>query len=174
VRIVSTARLIFGAFLIVLIVLAELVFEALHVPAWPAFMIMIFFFVEHMNVKKAGEILVGGFFGIGTIFLAAPTIGLFGPLVGAEIARLIFIVGIVYAIVVLGEAIPLVFNNYAFMFLTVSALAITSANPNPFVWMAVEALGGGALLVGIVGIGKLMAAIAPASSDAPAGAEGAH
>jgi len=173
-KIVSAARLIFGAFLIVLIVLAELVFEALHVPAWPAFMIMVFFFVEHMNVKKAGEILVGGFVGIGAILLAAPTIGLFGPLVGAETARLIFIVGVVYAIVVLGEAIPLIFNNYAFMFLTVSALAVTGANPNPYLWMAIELVGGGALLLGIVAIGKLMAAITPAAGQAAAGVGPAH
>ena len=159
---VSPQRLVFGALLLLLIIAGELAFGALHVPAWPAFMIMIFFFVEHMNVKKIPEILVGAVVGIASILLAGPLVAFLGPLVGTEIARLIFIALVVYAIVALGEAIPVIFNNYAFMFLTVTALAMTGPNPAPFVWMAVEVVGGSVLIAGILGIGKLMAVLAPA------------
>lgn len=64
---------------------------------------------------------------------------------------------VVYAIVALGEALPALLNNYAFMFLTVSALAAKAGDPKPFLWLAIELAGGVALIGGIVIIGKVMA-----------------
>ena len=151
-------RLIFGLYLLVLIAIAEVAFGALKVPAWPAFIAMIFFFVEHMDVKKASHILVGGAFGIALILTATPIIGALTPLLGVELARLAFILVLVYAIVAFGEMLPMFFNNYAFMYLTVTGIAVTQAGANPFVWMAVTLVGGGALIAGVVGILKLMAA----------------
>jgi hypothetical protein len=75
--------------------------------------------------------------------------------------RLVFgiacILGIVYAIVAFGEMAPIFFNNYAFMYLTVTGLATHLPQPNPYLWMAVAAIGGAALIGGVIGIGKLMA-----------------
>ena len=150
--------MIFGAYLLVLIVIAELIIGHFHLPAWPAFMAMIFFFVEHMDVKKARHILVGGAFGIALILTARPIIGALTPLLGVELARLAFILALVYAIVAFGEMLPMFFNNYAFMYLTVTGIAVTQAGANPFVWMAVTLVGGAALIAGVVGILKLMAA----------------
>jgi Protein of unknown function (DUF1097) len=149
-------RLIFGLYLLVLIVLFEVVAGALHVPAWPAFIAMIFFFAEHMDPKKAVHILVGGVFGIGCILLAKPIIGALAPLLGMELARLAFIVILVYAIVAFGEMLPALFNNYAFMYLTVTGLAVQLPNPNPFLLMAVAAVGGAILIGGVIGIGRIM------------------
>jgi hypothetical protein len=150
-------RLVFGLYLLVLIAVAELIAGHFKLPAWPAFMAMIFFFVEHMDVKKAPHILVGGVFGIACILLAKPVVGALAPLLGVEIATLAYILGIVYAIVAFGEMAPMFFNNYAFMYLTVTGLAMHLPQPNPFLWMAVAGIGGAALIGGVVGIVKLMA-----------------
>jgi hypothetical protein len=158
-------RLVFGLYLLVLIAAAELIAGHFGFPAWPAFMAMIFFFVEHMNPKKAPEILVGGVFGIACILLAAPTIGALAPLIGTGFATLFYVLGIVYAIVAFGEMAPLFFNNYAFMYLTVTGLAVQSPQPNPYLWMAVAGLGGGLLIAGVIGIGRLMAAGAAAKAQ---------
>lgn len=158
-------RLVFGLYLLVLITIAELVTGHFGLPAWPAFMAMIFFFVEHMDVKKAPHILVGGVFGIACILLAAPTIGALAPLMGVEMARLAYILGVVYAIVAFGEMLPMLFNNYAFMFLTVTGLAVAMPQPNPYLWMAVAGIGGGLLIAGVVGILKLMS---PPAGQQPA------
>jgi hypothetical protein len=160
-------RLIFGLYLLVLIAAAELITGHFKLPAWPAFIAMIFFFVDHMDVKKAPQILVGGAFGIALILLAKPIIGVLAPLLGVELASLAFVLILVYAIVAFGEMLPLLFNNYAFMYLTVTGLAVQAPNPKPFLWMAMAAVGGGLLIAGVVLIGKLMtpqAAKQPASS----------
>ena len=155
-------RLIFGLYLLVLIAAVELVAGHFKLPAWPAFMAMIFFFVEHMDVKKAPHILVGGVFGIACILLAKPIIGALAPLLGVEIATLAYVLAIVYAIVAFGEMVPMFFNNYAFMYLTVTGLAMHLPQPTPFLWMAMAGIGGGVLIAGVVGIGKLMARSASA------------
>jgi hypothetical protein len=159
-------RLIFGLYLLVLIAAAELIVGRFKLPAWPAFIAMIFFFVEHMDVKKVAHIVVGGTFGIGLILLAKPIIGALAPLVGPELASLGFVLGLVYAIVAFGEMVPMFFNNYAFMTLTVTGLAAQQPNPNPFLWMAMSLVGGGLLIAGVVGIGKLMAPRAEAKQAA--------
>jgi len=164
-------RIVFGLYLLVVIAIAELVIMHFGLPAWPAFMAMVFFFAEHMDVKKAPHILVGGVFGIACIMLAGPIIGALTPLVGAEPAYLAFVLGIVFAIIVFGEMLPLLFNNYAFMYLTVAGVALRTADPNPLLWMAMVGIGGAALLAGVVGITKVMAMHAGAK---PAAASSAH
>lgn len=154
-------RLIFGLYLLVLIAAAVLITGRLKVPAWPAFMAMVFFFVEDMDVKKVPHILVGGVFGIACILLAAPTIGALAPLIGVEYATLVYILGVVYAIVAFGELVPLLFNNFAFMYLTVTGIAVQLPGPNPYLWMAVTGIGGALLIAGVIGIGKLMSQPAP-------------
>lgn len=153
----SRQRLVFGLYLLVLIAIAEIVAGQFKLPAWPAFMAMIFFFAEHMDPKKAPHILVGGVFGIACILLAPPMVGALAPLIGLEFATLVYILVVVYAIVAFGEIAPMYFNNYAFMFLTVTGLAMQLPQPRPFVWMAVAAVGGGLLIAGVIGIVKLMA-----------------
>lgn len=159
---VDRQRLVFGLYLLVLIAVAEVVIGHLKLPAWPAFMAMIFFFAEHMDVKKAPHILVGGVFGIALILLATPTITALAPVMGVELARLTFILAVVFAIIIFGEAAPMFFNNYAFMYLTVAGVAAQLPSPNPFLWMAIAAVGGAVLIAGVVGIGKLMQAQASA------------
>lgn len=163
-------RLIFGLYLLVLIAAFEIVSGKLHIPAWPAFLAMIFFFEAHLDVKKAPQILVGGAFGIALILLATPIITALAPLIGADLGRLVYILALVYAIVAFGEMVPILFNNYAFMYLTVTGLAVQLPNPNPFLWMAIALVGGAILIGGVVAIGRMMMAMAtPKQSTTPAG-----
>jgi hypothetical protein len=62
----------------------------------------------------------------------------------------------VYAIVAFGAMLPLLFNNFAFMYLTVTGVAVQAPDPNPYLWMAVTGIGGALLIAGVVGIDKLM------------------
>jgi hypothetical protein len=156
----DSQRLIFGAFLMIPIILAEVVCGHLKLPAWPAFLAMILFFMEHMNPKKVPEILVGAVFGIACIIFAGIFIKMLAPALGLELARLVFIVVIVYLIVAFGEIVPMVFNNYAFLYLTVAGVAAMAGNPQPIVWMAIALVGGAALIGSVVGIGRLMMGMA--------------
>ncbi len=60
----SKDRLIFGVPLIIVVALGMIILGKLGFPndTWPAFMVMIFFFEAHMDIKKAPHILVGGLF----------------------------------------------------------------------------------------------------------------
>jgi hypothetical protein len=52
-------RLVFGLYLIVLIAVAELLLGYLKLPEWAAFVALILFFIEPMDVKTVPNILVG-------------------------------------------------------------------------------------------------------------------
>ena len=148
--------LIFGVYLIVLVGIFQYVADALALPAWPAYMAMIFFFVEHMDPKKASHILVGGVAGFAGILLFAPFIGFFSPMIGAEASKIALILILVYAIVALGESLPVVFNAYAFMFLTIAGLALEAPGPNVYEWMGITVIGGAILIGGVILINKIM------------------
>ena len=49
---IKKERLIFGAYLIVLIIMLELVLHHFHLPAWPVFLVMIFFFESHIDTVQ--------------------------------------------------------------------------------------------------------------------------
>lgn len=155
-------RLVFGLYLLVVIAAFELVTGYFHLPAWPAVIAMILFFIEDMDARKAPHILAGGVLGIALILLARPIIGAVVPLFGLELARLVFILGLVFAIIAFGEMAPMVVNNYAFLYLVVTGIAVQQPNPNPLLWMAMTAIGGALLIGAVVGIGKIMVARAAA------------
>ena len=159
-------RLILGLYVLALIVITELVTRHLELPAWPAFVAWVLFFGEHMNPKRTPHILIGAAAGIGLVMLAPMVIGLLAHLIGPEWGRLIYILAAVYAIFALGEMIPLVLNNYTFMFFTVAGLALAAPNPNPQLWLLMEAAGGGLLIGATIVVGRII--------GAPSAAEAAH
>ena len=159
-------RLILGLYVLALIVITELVTGHLALPAWPAFVAWILFFGEHMNPKRAPHILIGAATGIGLVMLAPIVIGSLAYFIGAEWGRLIYILAAVYAIFAFGEMIPLVLNNYTFMFFTVAGLALAAPNPNPRLWLLMEAAGGGLLIGATIVVGRII--------GAPGAAQAAH
>ena len=156
------SRLIFGLFLIIVIAIGEIVFHLLHVPSWPAYLIMIFFFMANMDKKQALNMLVGGAFGILMIIIARfAIVALMGAGLDQFVSTLIFIIIFVYCIVALGEVIPFLFNNYAFMAFLFTATYMTVPNPvNPFVLAAVLLAGGGIFILAILGIVKTLMKLA--------------
>jgi hypothetical protein len=159
-------RLILGLYVLALIVITELVTGYLKLPAWPAFVAWVLFFGEHMNPKRTPHILIGAAAGIGLVMLAPIVIGLLAHLIGAEWGRLIYILAAVYAIFAFGEMIPLVLNNYTFMFFTVAGLALAAPHPNPQLWLLMEAAGGGLLIGATIVVGRII--------GAPGAAQAAH
>jgi hypothetical protein len=162
----SRRRLIFGLYLIVLVGIAEIVTGRLRVPAWPAFIALVLFFLEHMDVKKVPHILVGALVGIGLLLLAPAAIGVLARLLGAQWGELAYILIAVYLIVALHDVLPMFFNSYAFMFLTVGGLALATPAPNPYVWALMALVGGALLIAGAVLIGR----ISPPATPAPVAA----
>ena len=157
---VSKDRLIFGVPLIILVALGEIILGKLKLPSWPAFMVMIFFFEAHMDMKKAPNILVGGLFGIANLIIIKIFLEAAAPSLGLELAKLIYVIVFVYLIVALGEVVPVIFNNYAFMYFLVAAVAAKGPAPDVFAWMGVELVGGAIFIAAILGIVKILGALA--------------
>ncbi len=152
-------RLIFGVFLLILIIAIELVLHHWHLPAWPVFMVMIFFFETHMDKTKAHKIIMGGLVGIACYVATVKFVELTAPSLGIAAARLAFVCTVVYAIVAFGEVLPAIFNNYAFMFYLVSGLAARADQPAPLLWAGLVVVGGIVVVMGILGIRLIMARI---------------
>ena len=160
-KVITRESVLFGFLLVAFIIVFEIILAQLSLPAWPAFMVMIFFFVVHEDIKQAPNILIGGLAGILCVILIGKFMAALEPSIGAEAAKLLFIGLFVYSIVLLKDAIPYVFNSFAFMFFLVSALATKGPNPNPYVWMEVELVVGTIFIAGILGISKVVAAVLP-------------
>ncbi|HZK84811.1 MAG TPA: hypothetical protein VFC58_09070 [Desulfosporosinus sp.] len=162
-------NVIFLALLLVLIMAGEYILEPLHLAIWPAFLIMIFFFMAHMNIKEAPAILLGSAFGIFNLVLIVYWFGMTVPLLGGDMAKytdphtveamfiskLIYVALFVALIVFLKDVIPWVFNNYAFMCFTVAAAV---AGGNTAAAVAAKTVAGYAN--GVVAAGANPAAIA--------------
>src|SRR6202140_1463176 len=88
--------------------------------------------------------------------LAPIVIGFLPPPIGAPTGRLIYIFRPGYAMEAFGEMIPLVLNNYTFMFFTVAGLALAVPNPNPQLWLLMEAAGGGLLIGATIVVGRVI------------------
>ncbi len=158
-KVFSKKSIVFGFLLVAFIIVSEIILARLHLPAWPAFMVMIFFFVVHEDTRQAPNILIGGLAGILCAILIKDFMAMLEPAIGAEAAKLLFIGLFVYSIVLFKDAIPWVFNSYAFMFFLVAALGGQAPQPQPYVWMGVELVAGTIFIAGIVGINKVVDAV---------------
>jgi hypothetical protein len=159
-------RLILGLYVLAFIVITELVTGLLKLPAWPAYVAWVLFFVEHMNPRRAPHILIGAAAGIGLVILAPSVIGWLAHLIRADWARLIYILAAVYAIFAFGEMIPLILNSHTFMLFTVSGLALATPHPYPQLWLLVEIAGGSLLIGATIVVGRII--------GTPSAAEAAH
>jgi hypothetical protein len=156
----DTNRLIFGIFLIIFIIITSVIAGHFNIPLWPAFIVMIFFFETHMDKKKIPNILVGGLFGMANLIIIKYFLQLVAPALGMEMSILLYILIFVFAIIVFGEMIPVILNNYAFLYFTVVGIAFRTPNFNLYLLMAVEIVGGALFIAAILGIIKIVTAMA--------------
>jgi hypothetical protein len=167
-KVLNARNVLFGFLLVAFIIVFEIILAHFSLPAWPAFMVMIFFFVAHEDTSLAPNILIGGLAGIVCAILIKEFVLFFEPYLGAEAAKLAFIGLFVYAIVLLKDAIPYVFNSYAFMFFLVAALAGKGQDANPYIWMGVELAFGAIFIAGVLGIAWIVDKALGAGENPPA------
>ena len=126
---------------------------------WPAFFIMISFFISGANVKNLPNIFIGSITGLILAFVlliaAAPTMAALGATFG-----LLVLVWIIVFLIVFGkEFVPKAFNDFAFIYFTIALIfAATAATMTPaaivseyVTWALTAILGGGGILAGIIG-----------------------
>jgi len=153
-------RFLFGLMLIPVIALGSTIAHIFNIPAWPAFIIMIFFFLSHMDKKLIPNMVVGGAFGILLIIPLGILIKTFGESYGIHVVVLCFTLAFVFAIIAFGEIVPIIFNNYAFLAMLITGVEMTYVvKVHPFKLVAVELIGGLMFIYAITGIVKILTAI---------------
>jgi hypothetical protein len=119
------SKALYTIVILLTIVVGEMVLHPNHWDTWPAFMCMVFFFCVHRDFKQAPNILIGGAFGILQIYLIKLWYAVAVPMFGGDMSKytdphtqhalftskLIYILVFVFFIVLLKDAIPLLFNN---------------------------------------------------------------
>ncbi|HNR51877.1 MAG: hypothetical protein BWZ01_02872 [Deltaproteobacteria bacterium ADurb.BinA179] len=155
-KVLARRNILFGFLLVAFIIVFEIILARLKLPAWPAFMVMVSFFMAHEDPGTAPRILIGGLAGIACIVLLGEFDQAFDTYLGAETSKLIFVGIFVYSIVLLKDVIPYVFNTYAFLFFLAASIASRAPNPEPYVWMGVELAVGGIFIVGVIGINRIV------------------
>lgn len=163
----SKGRIIFCVLLVALVLVGETVLHLTHLDTWPAFACMIIFFYYHMDSKQIPHIIIGSFFGILQYPLIMMFIKAFAPTIGVFPAQLAYIGAFVGLIVLLKDHIPWVFNTNAFMLFFIAAVAAkVPPGPQPVKWMAIQVIGGTALVLGVVGIQKTVGLIVASQQKA--------
>lgn len=162
-------NLLVCSLLLPLIAVAETLLHVVKLPAWPVMLCMVSYFLAEKKPEKAGHIILGGLLGelscliLNLVFM--PLVWL--PLLGEKshfAGLIIYVLVFVGLIVLLDHTWPRVFNSFAFLFFLAAALgyksdvlpAFLSGVPLPFVWMAETLLGGTCIILGCIGIGKIV------------------
>lgn len=91
---------------------------------WPAFFIMISFFLMGADVKNIPTIMVGAISGLIFAFLLATALTPLSASIGEPWATLLLVWIAVFVIAALGEVLPMVCNNYAFAYFTIALIEI--------------------------------------------------
>jgi hypothetical protein len=168
-KVFTVHNLLTCGLLLPLIAAAEALLHVIKFPAWPVMLCMVSYFLAEKKREKASHIILGGLLGelsclmLHVVFMPLIWLPLFGEkahFVGLVLYVLVF-VGL---IVLLDKTWPRVFNSFAFLFFLAAALgyksdvlpAFLSKVPVPFVWMAETLIGGALIILGCMGIGKII------------------
>jgi hypothetical protein len=153
----ETNRLIFGGMLLTLIAVGEVVLHELHLPSWPVFFVMVFFFLSHMDRMMIPRIIIGAIAGIACMLIARPVVVALAPFIGAPLGRLLYILAVVAAIILFKDHVSMVFNDYCFAYFLISGMAtkVSRAPNDPYIWIAVTLVGGTILVYSIMGMRKI-------------------
>ena len=155
----SRYNIVYGVLLVALIMVAEAAVYYLKLPAWPMMAPLVLFFLGHLDTKNVPAIFVGGLVGIACSVLIVPFAVLLAPVLGSFVPKLIFIGLFVFAIVLFKDAIPVVFNSYAFMIFMMAAMVHGTTAPS--ILAVIMLLGGGFVIGGTVIIHRKLEPIKP-------------
>jgi len=153
-------RLIFGVFLVILVAAAFVIMGHFKLQSWPAFLVMICFFETHMDKQKIPHILAGGLFGMINLLIIKYFVQFLAPYLGIEISVLLYMLIFIYAIIGFGESVPILLNNYAFLFFTIVGVVYKLPDFNFFQLIAIQLFGGAIFIAAILGIIKLVTIMA--------------
>jgi len=117
-------HIILGLVIATAVVLGVYVMGLLGIHAvWPAFFIMISFFLMGADVKNLPTIMIGAVAGLVFAFLLVTALTPLQQSIGDPAATLLLVWIAVFIIAALGEVLPHICNNYAFAYFTI-ALAL--------------------------------------------------
>ena len=156
-------RFIFTVLLLSFILIAETILHKMHLPTWPPFFVMLFFFLHHEDKEQIPKIIIGALVGISCFVIARPIVRMLAPFMNPEMGRTLFVLGIVAAIIWLKEDVPRVINDYTFAFLLLSGIAARWPEYTPvapYIWMADTLVFGLLFIFAIMGIRKTVVFIA--------------
>jgi len=91
---------------------------------WPAFFIMISFFLMGADVKNLPTIMIGAICGLIFAVILAAALTPLGAAIGELPATLLLVWIFVFVIAALGEVLPHVCNNFAFAYFTIALILI--------------------------------------------------
>ncbi len=121
---------------------------------WPAFFACLFFFEMGLDPKKLKNVFGGGAVGLIISMAMPPMLSFFTPIFGELFAILTMLLIIVFIVMSLESACPILFNNVTFTYIVFSFMFIDSVPEYTFIWMAEFLLGAGMLNLGLAWIAK--------------------
>jgi hypothetical protein len=153
-------RLLFGLFLLPVVAIGSIIAHVIEIPAWPAFLVMIFFFMVQRDKKQIPNIMVGTAFGILMIYPMGILIKIFEGTFSTFTVGLVYILVFIIAIIVFGEMVPIILNNYAFLAMLVTIVEMGRPDRvHPLKLLAMEVVGGALFIGAILGIVKILTII---------------
>jgi len=155
------AHLTLGIIIATIVCLGVIVIGAVDAKAatWPAFFVMISFFITGADIKNLPSIFIGSVTGLIISFLLLVASAPMMAACGATGGLLILVWLAVFIIVFGGEFLPQAFNNFAFIYFTITLIfAAEAAKMTPaaivseyLIWALTAVIGGGLILAGIIG-----------------------
>jgi hypothetical protein len=85
---------------------------------WPAYLTLPLFFLAGNDAKQLLNLFVGGAVGIILAACFFPIYAMLTPALGAQLTPLVIIFIIIFLIIALGNAVPMVFNNFNLVYFT--------------------------------------------------------
>jgi hypothetical protein len=153
-------RLLFGLFLLPVVAVGSIIAHVVEIPAWPAFIVMIFFFMVQRDKKQIPNIMVGVAFGILMIFPLGFLIKILEGTFSTFAVGLAYILVFIAAIIIFGEMVPIILNNYAFVAMLVTIVEMNAkVRVHPLKLLAMEIVGGALFIGAILGIVKILTVI---------------
>lgn len=123
--------------------------------AWPAFMVLILFFLANADPKSLMSIIPGGIFGLLVAQASTPLIVSIASVVGNEkLATLIGVFVILAVLLSLKDFIPIIFNNYALLYWTIALAFLPTLHT--LTWSLTALLGGAFAVGGLLLIFRLL------------------